>query len=302
MFIRLTCIALLVFLLVPRFCFGERKTLVEGELTVVFDESGRGVAEEVAAAYPGLKTELAEALGLEAYFNSRVTLVLLREEEFRKLAGTAPIVAFASSRENTVVVGLLRAVNDPSHFSAVLKHELAHLYLASYIKEENLPRWLNEGVSEWASGGVSELLSVGRSTELEKATLLGKLIPLENLERSFPRDDKRLRLAYEESLSFVEFIVDEYGHKGLRAVLGHLSEGEGVNEAFLSGLGVELEELEKRWHDRLAIRHTLLTYLSNNIYTVLFVLAALITLYGFVRLIIRMRKYREEDEEETGPF
>jgi hypothetical protein len=302
MFIRMVCLLLLVFLFIPEVCFGERKTLVKGELAVVFDESGRGVAEDVAGAYPGLKAELEETLGWEADFRSGVTLVLLREEEFKEFAGAAPIVAFAASRKNTIVVGLLRAVNDPSHFSAILKHELAHLYLVGHIEEENLPKWINEGVSEWASGGISELLSVGRSTELEKATLLGNLIPLENLDKSFPRDDKRLRLAYEESLSVVEFIVDEYGRDGLRAVLGRLSAGEGVNDAFRNGLGVELEELERQWHDRLTIRHTLLAYLSNNIYTVLFVLAALITLYGFVRLIIRMKTYRDEDEEEPGPF
>jgi hypothetical protein len=291
-----------VLLLVPQVCLGARKTLVRGELAVVFDESGRGVAEEVAGAYPGLKAELEETLGWEADLGSGVTMVLLREEEFRELAGGAPIVAFAARRENTIVVGLLRAVKDASHFSAILKHELAHLYLARYIKEENLPKWLNEGVSEWASGGVSELLSIGHSTELEKATLLGRLIPLENLDESFPRDDKGLRLAYEESLSVVEFIVDEYGSDGLRAVLSRLSAGEDIRGAFRNGLGVELEELERKWHGRLTIRHTLLTYLSNNIYTVLFVLGAMITLYGFVRLVLRMRAYREEDEEEHGPF
>jgi hypothetical protein len=293
---------LLILLLIPQVCLGARKTFVEGELVVVFDESGRGVAEDVAGAYPGLKAELEETLGWEADFHSGVTLVLLREEEFKKLAGAAPIVAFASSRENTIVVGLLRAVKDTSRFSAILKHELAHLYLAGHIGEENLPKWLNEGVSQWASGGISELLSVGHSTELEKATLLGKLMPLENLDKSFPRDDKRLRLAYEESLSIVEFIVDEYGHDGLRAVLGRMREGEDVRDAFRNGIGVDFEEIEKKWHNRLTIRHTLLTYLSNNIYTVLFVLAALITLYGFVRLVLRMRAYREEDEEEHGPF
>ncbi len=85
-------------------------------------------------------------------------------------------------------------------------------------------------------------------------------------------------------------------------MLARLSAGEDVDDAFLNGLGVGLNELESQWHNRLAIRHTLLTYLSNNIYTVLFVLAALITLYGFVRLLIRMRKYREEDEEDPGQF
>jgi hypothetical protein len=81
-----------------------------------------------------------------------------------------------------------------------------------------------------------------------------------------------------------------------------MREGEDVRDAFRNGIGVDFEEIEKKWHNRLTIRHTLLTYLSNNIYTVLFVLAALITLYGFVRLVLRMRAYREEDEEEHGPF
>jgi hypothetical protein len=292
----------LALLIVPGVCSGaEKSAIVKGELAVVFEEPARGLAEEVAAAYPVLKAELEETFGRRADFGPGVTVALLTEDEFGELAGSAPVVAYASSRDNSIVMGVSRAERDADTFVSILKHELAHLYLASYIEHDSLPRWLNEGVCQWASGGISELLSIGRSTEIERATLLGRLIPLDALGRGFPHDDKQLRLAYQQSLSFVEFVVAEHGREALIEVLDAMSKGSDVREAFRAGTGVELSELEISWHERLRVRHTLLTYLSNNIYTLLFVLAALVTVYGFIRLILRMRAYRDEDEEEFGP-
>lgn len=276
----------------------ERTALQRGELVVVFDESSRGVADEVLREYPLVKAELEETFGWEADFSGGVRVVLLKEREFGDVVRGSPVVAFAHSGDGLIVMGMLRAGNDASPFRSIFKHELAHLYLGRHIDAERLPRWLNEGVSQWASGGVSELLDVGRSTEIEKATLLGRLIPLESLESGFPGDKKDLRLAYQESLSIVNFIVAEYGKEGLLGILDSLKEGEGIEEAVAESLRVDMAGLQRAWHARLRREHTLLTYLGENFYTLLFVLAALITVYGFARAVIRVRRYRDEDEDE----
>jgi len=301
--LKATAFALLIILAMPftGLAAAKKKTLVEGGIAVVFDESARATANEVAREYPALKTELEDTFKWKGGFEGGVTAILLSDKEFRKTAGRTPIVAYAIGSENTVVVGLGRAEKDADTFRSILKHELAHIYLAHRVGEENLPRWLNEGVCQWVSGGISEMLAIGRTTELERATLLGNLLPLDALSQSFPGDDRGLKLAYQESLSFVEFIVDKYGQDALLKVLDDLGKGEGVSEAFKDATGSSLPELEAAWHKRLSVRHTLLTFLSNNIYTILFALAGLITVYGFIRLLMRMRAYREEDDDE-GPW
>ncbi|MEJ2324751.1 MAG: peptidase MA family metallohydrolase [Nitrospirota bacterium] len=274
--------------------------LQRGELTVEFDEAARPVAAELAEEYPVALRELERTFGWEVGFGGGVKVLLYDEEDFRRLAGAGPIVAFARSRDSLIVMGLLRAERDAVPLRSIFKHELVHLYLGRVVGEGNLPRWLNEGVAQWASGGVSELLSVGRSTELDKAAVSGRLIPLEALEEVFPRDGRGLTLAYEESLSFVNYLVARHGVKGLVAVLGRLRHGDTVQEAMEGALGIGLEEMQGRWTARLRRENTLLTYLGENFYTLLFVLAALATVYGFARVVARARRYRDEDEDGGG--
>lgn len=278
----------------------ERSVLRSGGLTVEFDEPARQVALELSEEYRIAVRELEGTFGWEVGFGQGVKVLLYGEEEFRRLVDGGPVVAFANSRDNLIVMGLLRAERDADSVRSIFKHELAHLYLGRRVGGENLPRWLNEGVAQWASGGVSELLSVGRSTEIEKAALSGRLIPLEALEDRFPRDEKALRLAYQESLSFVNYMVARHGEEGLAGVLDRLRQGDTSDEAINEALGVGLEELQRRWIARLRREHTLLTYLGENFYTLLFVLAALVTVYGFARAVMRLKGYRDEGEDDGG--
>lgn len=289
---------LLFFLSPPSPCASERSLLQSGELTVEFDEPARPVAVELAEEYRVAVGELERTFGWEAGFGDGVRVLLYWEEEFEGLVGAGPVVAFASSRDNLIVMGLLRAERDAVPVRSIFKHELAHLYLGRAVGEGNLPRWLNEGVAQWASGGVSELLSVGSSTELEKAALSGRLIPFEALEERFPRNERDLSLAYQQSLSFVNYLVARHGVEGLAGVLGRLRQGDAVEEAMDGALGVGLEEMQGRWMARLRRENTLLRYLGENFYTLLFVFAALATVYGFARAVARARRYRDEDEED----
>jgi hypothetical protein len=81
-------------------------------------------------------------------------------------------------------------------------------------------------------------------------------------------------------------------------VLGRLRQGDAVEEAMDGALGVGLEEMQGRWMARLRRENTLLRYLGENFYTLLFVFAALATVYGFARAVARARRYRDEDEED----
>jgi hypothetical protein len=56
-------------------------------------------------------------------------------------------------------------------------------------------------------------------------------------------------------------------------------------------------ELLNGWRADLRMRHTLLSYLSNNIYTVLFVFAAILLTAAFLRALIKIYTYKDEDGE-----
>jgi hypothetical protein len=283
----------LLFAGLPGILYAERTAIGNENIEVLFEGQGRNAAEGMIAEFPKIMAELGQTLGLGTNIG-KVTVILVREKDFRRMTRSHRTVALASAGNNTIAIDLLRAKRD---LRGTLKHELAHLVLGHHINRGNLPRWLNEGVSQWASEGVSELLMVGKSTTLGRAVLLGRLIPLRNLRRGFPDDDKDLQLAYEQSLSIVEYIVKEHGTKGLRNMLGRLSDGETVAGAVRKSLSIDMGELLNGWRADLRMRHTLLSYLSNNIYTVLFVFAAILLTAAFLRALIKIYTYKDEDGE-----
>jgi hypothetical protein len=137
-----------------------------------------------------------------------------------------------------------------------------------------------------------------RYSVLDDAILSDRYIKLRSLEKGFPDDGSRLSLAYAESKSLVDFIISEYGPDGVLKLLGYLKDGDGINSAILKSYSVSFDEIEKRWYDGLKKRATILTFLINNLYEILFFLAALLLIYGFIRVIIKKRSYEEYEDED----
>jgi hypothetical protein len=162
-----------------------------------------------------------------------------------------------------------------------------------------LPRWFNEGVSQWVSGGITEVIIGENKDFLKQATLSGRFIPISELTKGFPLDNSSLVLAYQESKSIVDYIVKEHGPDGILRIIKHLQEGRTIDSAVIKSLSISMGRLEKQWHNHLKRKYTWYTYLSNNIYQLLFTMAGLVLLYGFIRVILKKRAYKDaEDDDE----
>ncbi len=295
----MTLTAILLFVFISPDTLHAKSEMLQGDnVIILYDSSLSSIAHEVDRMYPSLKTELSEVLQKKADFIPEVVLVKTTEA-FRKIVGSDMILGFAEPDRNLIVLDTSRVYTKPFTLETTLKHELCHLVLHRGIARENLPRWLDEGVCQWASGGIDELMAGGSGNVLSKATLSGKLIDIRRLDR-FPGDDASLVLAYAESRSFVEYIVSEYGKQRLLRMLSYLYAGNSVNESLEKSLSINIVALENNWHAYLKRKYTWFSYLGDNIYTVIFVLAALLTVYGFIRLLKKKRDYRDEEEEDDG--
>lgn len=64
-----------------------------------------------------------------------------------------------------------------------------------------------------------------------------------------------------------------------------------------------LPGLEKAWRSEQLGLTALLASLALHLYTILFLLAALLTFWGYVRAVLRKRRLREEPEDalDQGP-
>lgn len=276
--------------------YAEIKSIQSDEVLVMYEGQMKRVAKEVAGVYPDVKKELVETLKWDIDFRPQIVIAKDRNT-FEKIVGSKIIVAFAVPERNLIVLDVSRVYSKPFSLETTLKHELCHLALHRNIKQNNLPRWLDEGVCQWASGGIAELVTGGGERALSKATISNNIIRIRSLER-FPQDEKYLLLAYEESKSFTEYIVSEYDEQGLLRILEFLKEGESIDDSIEKGIFIKLHDLEKNWLGYLHRKHTWVSYVSNNIYTILFFLAGIVTLYGFIRFLKKKREYTDEDEYE----
>jgi len=226
---------------------GQRSSLRDKEVLVLFEGPLGVAAEEVVNLYPVLKKELENMLRWPVNF--RPTVLLVREREtFQRMAGGRLVVAFAIPGKNLMVIDYSKMRTDPFSLQTTLKHELCHLLLHHHIEEKNLPRWLDEGICQWVSDGIGEIIMSQKGSVLDEAILSGRYISIRALTDSFPQDKKHLMLAYEESKSIVEYIIGSFGKEAVLSVMNHLKDGAEVDEALLRGLSISLEELESRWH------------------------------------------------------
>lgn len=272
--------------------------LESDELIVHFPESLKTGAEELLALYPAVRRSLEENIGWAVPF--RPLLVLVNERDrFRRAVGSDFVVAFARPGENLIVIDYSRMTLDPFRIEITLKHELCHLLLHHYIPERHLPRWFDEGIAQWVSDGVGESLMEQREGVLNQAVLSGKLISLRALAGGFPRDRRSIALAYQQSKSIVFFVIEEFGKDRLLALLESLKVQD-IEAAIPASLALSFEELEERWMGSLERNMTWFTFLSGHLYGILFFVAALAAVYGFIKTLARKRAYGREEEE--GPW
>jgi len=293
--VKILLFLFLFFISIP-LLHAETNSLQTSEVEVLFEKHLADIANDVAKVYPDVKDELIKSFQWKGDFRPKVVLTSNRDA-FRKIVGSEIIIAFAVPDKNLIVLDTSRVYTKPFTLETTLKHELCHLLLHYNIEQARVPRWFDEGLCQWASGGIAELMTGDEERALAKATISDRLIDIRELER-FPMDEKSLILAYEESRSIVEYIVSEFGNQKILQMLEYLKEGDSVNESISKSLSISLFELEKKWYAHIKRKYTWFSYLSNNLYTILFALAALITIYGFIRLLKKKREYKDEEEDE----
>ena len=286
-----------LFIIIPHFLYAEDLGIIQtDEIIVLFQEPLGIAAKEVMDIYGGLKRELEEILRWPVNFRPTV-LLIKNSNEFQKIAGNKSVVALAVSQKNLVVIDYSKMNTHPFTLGITLKHELCHLLLHHHIKKTKLPKWLDEGVSQWVSDGVAEMIMDRKRSVLKEAIRTENYIGIDSLTTSFPEHTKSLMLAYEESRSLVAYIGNKFGKNGILDILKYLKEGYEVDAAIRKALSIPLDDLERRWHSHLRKKTTWFTFLITNLYEILFFLGAMITIYGFIRLLIKKRGY---EDEETG--
>jgi hypothetical protein len=293
----------LIGLMLPPSAFSDTKaleveTIETAGIVVRYEKPLSAAAREIADAYPTVRQELTKLLHWEIRFRPEVILIK-DNKTFAMLAPGDWVVAFADPERQRIVIDHSRMGTHPFKLDVTLKHELSHLLLHTYIPS-GLPRWFDEGVCQWVTGGLAEILVEDTKPVLKETALAGRLLRFDDLSARFPGDRKGIILAYEQSRSLVEYIAETYGTLKLLEMLNALKTGSTMDDAVKNNLGLTMGELERAWALHLNKSITWLIYISNNLYEILFFLAALMTIIAAVKILLRRvaRKTSEDEEEE----
>lgn len=133
---------------------------------------------------------------------------------------------------------------EPFNWEAVLWHEFCHV-VTLHLTHNKMPRWLSEGISVYEERQAGGPWGERMEPEYREMILGGELTPVSRLSGAFlaPESPQHLQFAYYESSLVVEYLVREFGHEKLVALLRALGEGEEINAA-LARLTRPLSELE----------------------------------------------------------
>jgi hypothetical protein len=114
----------------------------------------------------------------------------------------------------------------------LIYHEYVHAMGHSITPD--CPLWVNEGLAEYFSE--------------DSPGDIGQVIPLSELEKSFPMEGgRKTHAAYRESHAAVTDLIEEYGIYSMKEFLVYLSEGRGLPEAFSSAFFISYEEFLSGW-------------------------------------------------------
>lgn len=212
-----------------------------------------------------VKAELTRALGQPVL--SRVTVrVAPTVADMARLGPTdAPPPGYASGVAYHGLHFVLLSMLAPRGGEAVdldevFRHELAHVALEDAVQGKHVPVWFNEGLAISLSGE----LAMSRTKTLWSATLSGTLIPLPELDRSFPRDNFDVSIAYAQSADFMRFLMRRSDELRFAAMIERVRGGQPFDRAVTEAYGSDLRRLELEWRSNLEKRFSVIPVLTGG--------------------------------------
>ena len=132
-----------------------------------------------------------------------------------------------------------------NNWEATLWHEYCHVVTLTATKNK-MPRWLSEGISVYEEIQRNPLWGQSMTPSYREMIIEEQaLTPISEMSQAFfqAKSGQHIMFAYYQSMLVVEFIVENYGMKALRGILGDLADGMLINDA-IAVRTVPMEELE----------------------------------------------------------
>jgi hypothetical protein len=275
-----------------------------GWLVVEFPSSIRDRAQALARDAEEFRARLAADLG-QPVLDHALVRIARNPEQMAQLApeGSPPFV-YASGMAYPSLHLILLTMLAPDTWEApdlaeVLRHELAHMALDQAVAGHHVPRWFDEGLAIHESGE----LFTKRLRVLWDATVSRRLLPLSDLDRSFPPEGAEVSVAYAESADVVRFLMKDDDRARFGSLVQRVRSGVPFERAMEDAYDTDLRKLEFEWREDAGHRFGLVPLLTGG--GALWSLIAGLALAAWVKRRRRARRKladwaREEAEADAA--
>ena len=182
---------------------------------------------------------------LNMHLERRINIDVARSHhEFQELTGTKHgewVLGQAFYDRSWIVV---KAVGD-LNLRQLVAHEICHIMLGQKLQATGVeaPRWLHEGLAKYTA----QQWTSDDTQIIGRAAVEGGLIPLAKLDDAFAGKVEQVSLAYAESYTLVQFLVEREGPKGLGNMVEELARTGDINRALVRTYNLPVEKLERLW-------------------------------------------------------
>ncbi|MFC1970883.1 peptidase MA family metallohydrolase [Chloroflexota bacterium] len=220
------------------------RNLTQGMVTLYWYKGDDSFAGELMVATQGALARLAGNTGAELEMPVKIYIYTNSQD----LQGSMIYpqewtggVAFA--RYGIIAIGI--APGNLEWGIRAVAHELTHLVIhqVTFNPYGYLPTWLNEGLAMNAEGKLESTFS----DTLHKAISESNLISVQSLASPFSAYIEESVLAYAQSYSLVNFLIDNYGQGKMFEMLNTFRQGSGYDETLEKVYGFNMDGLDTRW-------------------------------------------------------
>jgi len=176
------------------------------------------------------------------------------------------------------------------------RHELTHILLGDAFGERPVPSWLHEGMAQLMEGA----WDFHRISAMTRAVMSDEIIPLWDLEVSFPADLRKAEVAYAESYYFLSFFLNRFGRRALQNFILETSRGVDMDLALSRATGMRLRDIIKLWEQYIRVRFNWIPIITGG--GALWFAASFVLLMGYMLKRRRARQLLQQWElEEAAP-
>jgi hypothetical protein len=274
-----------------------------GWLRIAYPPSAHERVQPLLDDADDVKAQLADELG-QAVLTRPVEVRIARSPE--DMAQLAPseippptyACAVALPGLRLVLLSMRAPVSDEgTNLPELFRHELAHIALDDAVGSKHVPLWFNEGFAVHASNEDP----YDRLQALTGASLSKSLVPLRDLDQSFPADHYEVSIAYAESADFVRYLLRQADRGRFAAMIDRTHKGEEFDHALTDAYGSDARRLEYQWREELAKRYTFWPVLLSG--SVIWVIVLALLGVGLVckkrRDRATLARWEREEREET---